>query len=751
MVSGGFAVAAVCALVPLTVATASTAGNAGAAHNAAASQLKTVRYLGYTFRVPRQWPVIDNRVHGGGCVRFDQHAVYLGAAPAEQSCPSWLLGTTESVLIQQGPARSRRVTTEDPVARQVSSRAPGITVFATFDADPTVIYRMLASASLPAPVIRSVSPARSGARLAGHAARALAAGRHSARTHWPVPDPPLPAGVASYRGLGFDACTAPSRRVMRAWRRKSPYRAIGIYVGGADRACAQPNLTRSWVRTQARAGWHFIPLYAGPQAAFHELRAPARQGWSAARDAVAAMRRLGFGRRTPVYYDMEAFGSKVRRAAMRFMSAWTRELHRLGYRSGVYSSSDSGIRDLSRARGRRRHRVAMPDVIYDALWNGRATTKDHHLRSGQWHHNRIHQFSGNVTQRFGGVAINIDQDFLDVRLHRRPATRQATPAVSLPDGSADVFYRGPGGRLWFVRALPERGWTAPAKTASRARSAPSAVWTGSAVDVFYKGPGGRLWVDSYRPDGHLIRRQDLAMMGVIGSAPRAVGQSDGVVDVFWRGSADDHLWHGQYTPGSGWDGPQKLGGDLASGPAPVVSSDGTTTVLWEGTDLDLWECGRGLLGTWSAPRNLGMGPLGGAPRATAQADGQIQVYWHGKGNAYVWEGFYRPGSGWRGPKDLGGTVASAPWPATAGGTVRVLWRGRGHGLAYISHRHGKGWDLPGWQHPAPARLGWLGSAPFAAVGDSGAALRVFWFGRHGALWTASLISGSWSAAARLTG
>jgi hypothetical protein len=274
-------------------------------------------------------------------------------------------------------------------------------------------------------------------------------------------------------------------------------------------------------------------------------------------------------------------------------------------------------------------------------------------------------------------------------------------------------------------------------------------WGG--IDVFYKGPGGDLWADSYRPDGTRTGRVEIPVMGVLGSGPRAVAQQGGVIDVFWRGSADDHLWHGQYLPGSGWNGPQRLGGSLLSVPSPVVSSAGTTAVMWEGADRSLWSVRRGLGGGWSHPRRLGMGPLGGQPQATAQPDGGIQVYWHGSGNARIWEAFYRPGHGWRGPRDLGGQVLSVPWPATASGTVRVLWRGPGHTLTYIRHRPGRGWNLLGWQPPAPLHLGWIGSAPFAAVGGPGSSLRVFWQGRHGAMWTAALSARGWSGATKLGG
>lgn len=718
-----------------------------AAMNAAAVPVKVVRYRGYSFRVPRSWPVIDNARQRQGCVRFDQHALYLGAVNADQFCPSWLLGTTESVLVQPGPSGARRYSAENPVARSVTTQAPGIELRATFGTDPTIIYRILASAKLPAPVLTAPDPAArssSSRQLdvnAAPAAPAARAGHAATATRGVMPAPPLPDAVASYRGRGFDACTAPSRPTMRAWWRRSPYRAIGIYIGGSDRACAQPNLSQSWVRDEASAGWRFIPLYAGPQAAFGELHAPERQGAAAARDAVAQARRLGFGRHTPIYYDMEAYHPRVQIAALRFLTAWTRQLHRLRYSSGVYSSSDSGIADLSAQY--HRHVYAMPNVIYDALWNGSATTSDRNLGRGQWHLKRIHQYSGNVTRRYGGFAINIDQDYLEVRPNAVTATAQATSAVALPGGTADLFYRGRGG-LWRDQYTAKGGWARPTATGSRPASAPSAVSAGSSVEVFYKDHHGHLVADTYSAAGKLTGRRTLTQMGVLGSGPRAVAQQDGVIDVFWHGSADDHLWHAEFLPGSGWYGPQGLGGALGSDPVPVVSSPGTTSVLWKGKDAALWSVTRGLRGRWSAPHRIGMAPLGGQPEATAQPSGGIQVYWHGAGDAFVWEAFYRPGSGWLGPRDLGGNVRSTPWPASADGAVRVLWRGSGHELTYIRHRPTRRWDASQWDGPAPIRPSWLGAAPFSAVGPAGAPLRVFWAGRHRRLWSAWLSPHGWS-------
>lgn len=50
--------------------------------------------------------------------------------------------------------------------------------------------------------------------------------------------------------------------------------------------------------------------------------------------------------------------------------------------------------------------------------------------------------------------------------------------------------------------------------------------------------------------------------GAIGTKLAAVGQSNGVVDVFWRG-ADHQLWHSRFYPNtSSWTRPRDLGGSL---------------------------------------------------------------------------------------------------------------------------------------------------------------------------------------------
>jgi hypothetical protein len=396
------------AVAALAVPAAAYAASGGATpdRGAGASALKRVLYQGYAFEVPRSWPVIDLARRRRTCVRFDRHAVYLGRPPRNQSCPSMLVGRTEALLIQPGPRSSGRSSVENPVADQITATAPLIKVTATFDARLNQVDRILASASLRAPVVDDPDPARAAA----------------------APRPRLSVKVANYRGIGFDACAAPSPSYMTTWLRRSPFRAIGVYIGGSDRACAQPDLTPGWIRGEAAAGWHFIPMYVGPQAAFGQISAPARQGRAAANDAVMQAERLGFGPRTPVYYDMEAYSPAEAGTALAFLSAWTSRLQALGYSSGVYGSSNAGVGYLARQYSG--HTYAMPNVIFDALWNGQRNTRDAVFGNGEWaNHHRVHQFAGNELRSYGGDAINIDMDFLNVRLPVHAAHRHSAPAA----------------------------------------------------------------------------------------------------------------------------------------------------------------------------------------------------------------------------------------------------------------------------------------------------------------------------------
>ncbi len=259
---------------------------------------------------------------------------------------------------------------------------------------------------------------------------------------------------ATFTGLGFDACAAPSRSAMSAWG-KSPYRAIGVYIGGANRGCSQPNLTASWVADHVAAGWQLIPTYVGLQAPTSSCGSCAKlsgssaasQGTAAADDAVAEARAVAIGPGSPIYFDMESYSrtSSASSATLAFLAAWTVRLHALGYDSGVYSSGASGIADLVAKLG---GGYLEPDDIWVANWDGRATSSDPYLPASAWSGHRIRQYRGGHDETYGGVTINIDNDYVD----------GSTAGATVASGE------DPKGRLDFVASprpgqVRVAGWT----------------------------------------------------------------------------------------------------------------------------------------------------------------------------------------------------------------------------------------------------------------------------------------------------
>ncbi len=76
----------------------------------------------------------------------------------------------------------------------------------------------------------------------------------------------LPAGTQPIIGQGFDICEIPELAKLAVWWKSSPYTAVNLYIGGSARACANSNLTASYLAQLQRQGWKFIPTWVGPQA-----------------------------------------------------------------------------------------------------------------------------------------------------------------------------------------------------------------------------------------------------------------------------------------------------------------------------------------------------------------------------------------------------------------------------------------------------------------------------------------------------
>jgi Rv2525c-like, glycoside hydrolase-like domain len=371
----------------------------------AAASTKTVRYHGFRLVVPAGWPVYHLQAGGSQCVRFDRHAVYLGQPSSRQQCPAAPAGRTEAILVQRGQGGSSQATAGGADATRVVDRAHHVVVTATWNRQPAVIRRALGVRSLAAFTQR---PASAMAR-----ANALMHSYAKARTAT------VSAPGQIYTGSGFDACNTPSSSQMTAWG-ASPYRAIGVYIGGENRACSQPNLTPTWVSQESAAGWHMIPIYVGLQAPSNSCGCAAISSSSAAAEgaqdasyAMADAQAIGLGAGNPLYLDMEAYTRNTTNtsAVLAFVQGWTQQLHAGGYGSGVYSSDNSGIVDLVSRYGTG---FTEPDDIWIANWNNAQTTSDGNVPASEWAtHQRMHQYDGAHNEKYGGVTINIDGDYVD--------------------------------------------------------------------------------------------------------------------------------------------------------------------------------------------------------------------------------------------------------------------------------------------------------------------------------------------------
>jgi hypothetical protein len=445
---------------------------------------RTVTYQGYRVTVPADWAVVSLDAHPSACVRFDRPTVYTGHPGDQSSCPAGLRGRTAGLVIEPfDAANAERVAAAAPATGAtaavpagsdtvtVAVRGAGVLVTAVHTPETeAAVRRTLGTASLTRAAVPAALPR---AAAAATVAPLAATG----------PQP------GTYLGKGFDTCAAPAQSAMNAWRTSSPYRAVGIYISGASRSCAQPNLTATWVTNQTANGWHLIPIELGYQAPCG-TRTPkmssnattARsQGVTAANSAVSAAQALGIGTGSTIYNDIEQYPTTTacRAAVLSFLSGWTEQLHARGYLSGMYSSGSSGIRDVCAEHDNPAY--TRIDQLWIAWWNGVADTDaGTYCADAYWaNHQRLHQYAGDVGETWGGVAMNIDRNYLDVSTDQAPppqawsvtvdnatagrftaSANWGTSAFSAQRFGADYRYANPvsaSDAAWFKADIPATG------------------------------------------------------------------------------------------------------------------------------------------------------------------------------------------------------------------------------------------------------------------------------------------------------
>jgi hypothetical protein len=416
---------------------------------------KVVAYRGLRLKVPVSWPVYKVSASSTTCLRFNRHAVYLGTPGTSQSCPVSAAGRTEAIAVAPLSGSAAATSIADPellggTSTQIVSKAHHVVVSATWNSDPSVIAQALGLTSVSAlqslaSTSQSQLAADAHARFRSHAN--LAAYDTTSVGTTTTPALPVASTIgAVFNGEGFDACTAPSTKSMSDWL-ASPFRAVGVYIGGANMGCSQPNLTSSWVSTESAAGWHLIPIYVGLQApgacskcASIIASTAASEGKAAAVNAVAEAQTLGIGTGNPLYLDVEAYSRSSANSAMvlSYIEAWTEELHAYGYLAGAYSSDASGITDLASEAGTG---YVEPDDIWFANWNNAANVQDSAAPTSVWPAGkRLHQYEGAHNASYDGATINIDADYIDGAT--AAAGGGAATAAALPTASTTPAVTG---------------------------------------------------------------------------------------------------------------------------------------------------------------------------------------------------------------------------------------------------------------------------------------------------------------------
>jgi uncharacterized protein YraI len=353
---------------------------------------------------------------------------------------------------------------------------------------------------------------------------------------------PAGASATTYSGPAFDTCTAPPLSAIRAWT-ASPYRALGVYIGGVNRTCKQPELTASWVTAVSGLKWRLLPVYKGLQAPCggkptDQKITPstaASQGRAAAGDAVAKARALGMIGGSAVYNDMEPYqagNAGCRTAVLQYLSGWTKEMHRLGYVAGVYAQLSSGAKNLAETYTSASY--ARPDALWIARYDGVPSLSGWAgVPNANWAvHQRAKQYTNSHNETYGGVTINIDNDRVDapvatvaygyrvtsstaVNTRSGPSTSYPIAGTRQPGSTLSVVCQAPGSAVgttsvWdklsdgsyitdhYVSTPSGSGYSAPLPRCSY----PYQVTAGGGLNE-RTGPGGSYPVAGTLPNGSL--------------------------------------------------------------------------------------------------------------------------------------------------------------------------------------------------------------------------------------------------------
>lgn len=253
--------------------------------------------------------------------------------------------------------------------------------------------------------------------------------------------------IGVFTGQAFDAAEIPTLAQLANWFTNSPYRGVNLYIGGISRLKANAALNEAYINEIARQGWRLIPTWVGHQAPCTTLRYPMPWDVNAAyalgvENANQAKTRMGefglldsSGKGGLVYLDMEHFDTSNAAcvaATNAFIRGWTVRLNQLGSVGALYATASN----MNKAK--MYNIVPPPPAVWIAAWNATRGYDPNaspygltHLPDGYWNHQqRIRQYSGHLTETWGGVGISIDPNVADGKVMKKTDLPPSVPTVS---------------------------------------------------------------------------------------------------------------------------------------------------------------------------------------------------------------------------------------------------------------------------------------------------------------------------------
>ncbi|HWF10860.1 MAG TPA: choice-of-anchor D domain-containing protein [Bryobacteraceae bacterium] len=255
------------------------------------------------------------------------------------------------------------------------------------------------------------------------------------------------------------------------------------------------------------------------------------------------------------------------------------------------------------------------------------------------------------------------------------------------------------------------------------------------LQAFARGTDNALWtLAQTSPDGPWGTWQSLG--DGLASDPAVAKNGNGLLEIFVLGG-DSSLWEASQSEPNGAFNWQELGQNFTGDPAAAVNANGTVQVFAVGSDQALWTTSEMAPGaTWSGWTSLG-GTIFNSPAAITNTNGSVEAFVIAAGNTvwHIWQS--SPGGVWSSWDELGGSIAGNPVAVmnSSNGLVEVFGLGTDSAIWNISHPWGSGWS--GWTSLG----GSLISDP-AAVFEADGSTEVLARASDNGLWTTSTTSGN---------